>query len=380
MFCNAASVSDSCLSGPEPHTGPGPPRPGSVLKMSRVLIVGAGLTGSLCACLLRREMQNKVQIVVWDKARGAGGRMSTSRPPDCSSHSADLGAQYVTATPAYFQAHHSFYTELLSAGILQPLDCPIQGLKQKEGSKDYVAPLGMGSLVKHFLSESGADLFLEHHVTALYRRGASWEVEKKAGGSETFDAVVLTMPVPQILQLQGDVGNLLSVQQKQQLDGVRYSSRFALGLFFSPDVVLSFTWGAQYVPNNRCIRYIAVDNRKRSADAPGRGPALVVHTSVPFGLEHLEREKEDIQPIILQELYGLLPDLPQPMSIKCQKWRYSQVMTSVPDCPGHMTILHQPPLLCGGDAFSHSNFDGCVESALSVFGVMKTSLSGQQST
>lgn len=48
-------------------------RPGSVLSdMSRVLIVGAGLTGSLCACLLRRELQTKVQIVVWDKARGAG--------------------------------------------------------------------------------------------------------------------------------------------------------------------------------------------------------------------------------------------------------------------------------------------------------------------
>lgn len=53
---------------------------------------------------------------------------------------------------------------------------------------------------------SGADLFLEHHVTGLYRRGASWEVERKAGASETFDAVVLTMPVPQILQLQGDLG------------------------------------------------------------------------------------------------------------------------------------------------------------------------------
>lgn len=41
-------------------------------KMSRVLVVGAGLTGSLCACLLRREMPSKVHIVVWDKARGPG--------------------------------------------------------------------------------------------------------------------------------------------------------------------------------------------------------------------------------------------------------------------------------------------------------------------
>ncbi|MEQ2243362.1 hypothetical protein ILYODFUR_006306 [Ilyodon furcidens] len=345
--------------------------------MSRVLIVGAGLTGSLCACLLRRELRSKVQVVVWDKARGAGGRMSTSRPPDSTSHSADLGAQYITATPAYAQSHSNFYTELLSAGLLRPLDCHIEGLQHKEGNKDYVTPLGTSSVVKHFLSESGADLYLEYHVTGLYYRGGSWEVERN-GGSEKFDAVILTMPVPQILQLQGDLGNLLSVQQREQLEGVRYSSRFAIALFFSPDVVFSFTWGARYVTDSHCIRYIAVDNKKRSTDAPGLGPSLVVHTSVPFGLENLEIEKDAIQPIILQELHRLLPDLPQPISIKSQKWRYSQVLTSVPNCPGHMTILEQPLLICGGDAFTHSNFDGCVESALSVLRAFKVSLDIQK--
>ncbi|XP_047464367.1 renalase isoform X2 [Mugil cephalus] len=300
--------------------------------------------------------------------------MSTSRSPDASSHSADLGAQYITATPTYARSHHSFYSELLSAGILQPLDCPIEGLKHKEDSENYVTPLGVSSLVKHFLSQSGADLQLEHHMTGLYRRGASWVVERKEGGSETFDAVVLTMPVPQILQLQGDLGQLLSVQQRHQLDTVLYSSRFAVALFYSPDVVFSFSWAAKYVNDSRCIRYIAVDNRKRHADAPGVGPSLVVHTSVPFGLEHLERDKEDVQPLVLQELDRLLPGLPQPISIKFQKWRYSQVQTSVPDCPGHMTVLQQPLLVFGGDAFSHSNFDGCVESALSVLSALKASL------
>ncbi|XP_060884843.1 renalase isoform X1 [Labrus mixtus] len=342
--------------------------------MSRVLIVGAGLTGSLCACLLRRALQNKVQIVVWDKARGAGGRMTTSRPPDSSCSSADLGAQYVTATAAYSQSHHSFYSELLSSGVLQPVDSLIEGLKQKDGNKDYMTPLGMCSLVKHFLSESGADLFFERHVTGLFRRGASWEVQRKAGDSETFDAVVLTMPVHQILQLQGDVGNMLSAPQRQQLDEVMYSSRFAVALFFPPGVVFSFPWAARYVTGNPCICYIAADSRKRNADVPDRGLSLVVHTSVPFGLEHLEKDKEDVQPIILQELQKLLPDLPEPTSVKCQKWRYSQVLTSVPDCPGQMTVNERPLLVCGGDAFSHSNFDGCVESALSMLSVLKASL------
>ncbi|XP_058477725.1 renalase [Solea solea] len=342
--------------------------------MSRVLIVGAGLTGSVCACLLRRELQSKVQIVVWDKARGSGGRMSTSRPPDPSSLSADLGAQYITATAAYAKSHSSLYSELLSSGLLQPLIAPVEGLNDKVDSENFVTPHGMSSVVKHFLSQSGADLFFERHVTGLYRRGASWEVERTAGASETFDAVVLTMPVPQILQLQGDVGQLLSVQQRELLQDVVYSSRFALALFFSPDVVFSFSWAARYVSDNDCIRYVAVETRKRNADCLGLGPSLVVHTSVQFGEQHVERDKDDVQPIILQELHKLLPDLPQPMSIKCQKWRYSQVLTAVRDSPGHMTVLEQPPLVCAGDAFTHSNFDGCVESALSALRALKASL------
>ena len=55
-------------------------------------------------------------------------------------------------------------------------------------------------------------------MTGLYRRGASWEVQRKAGGSEMFDAVVLTMPVPQILQLQGDLGHSETFTQLVDLD------------------------------------------------------------------------------------------------------------------------------------------------------------------
>ena len=54
-----------------------------------------------------------------------------------------------------------------------------------------------------------------------------------------------------------------------------------------------------------------------------------------------------------------------------------QVLTSVPNCPGHMTIHDRPLLVCGGDSFVHSNFDGCVESALSVLSVLKASLWGR---
>lgn len=49
----------------------------------------------------------------------------------------------------------SFYSELLSSGVLQPLHGLIEGLKQSDDCSNYVTPLGMSSVVKHFLSQSG---------------------------------------------------------------------------------------------------------------------------------------------------------------------------------------------------------------------------------
>lgn len=75
----------------------------------RLLIVGAGLTGSVTACLLRRKFpKNVLNITVWEKSRGAGGRMTTNRNPSDSRCTVDLGAQYVSATPAYYRSHERY--------------------------------------------------------------------------------------------------------------------------------------------------------------------------------------------------------------------------------------------------------------------------------
>ena len=44
---------------------------------------------------------SNVNLTIWDKARGAGGRMSTSRSSNNSECIADLGAQYISVTPEY---------------------------------------------------------------------------------------------------------------------------------------------------------------------------------------------------------------------------------------------------------------------------------------
>ncbi|XP_051473025.1 renalase isoform X2 [Apus apus] len=338
----------------------------------RVLVVGAGLTGGACAALLRGAA--RARLAVWEKARGAGGRMGTSRGARDPACTADLGAQYVTLEAGRAGPRGSLSEELLSHGILEPLRAPVEGMVVKEGSCNYVAPQGISSIVKYYLKQSGADVFYEQHVTHISLRDGKWEVSRKTGPPEQFDIVILTMPVPQILQLQGDIVNIISESQKQQLESASYSSRYALGLFYEAGTRIDVPWAAQYITGNPCIRFISIDNKKRNIESPEIGPSVVVHTTVTFGSEHLDSDLAEVQQLILSHLEEVVPSLPQPASIKCQKWRYSQVTKAVPNCQGQMILHTQPLLICGGDGFTRSNFDGCIDSAVSLAEAVKSHL------
>ncbi|KAJ7414531.1 renalase, FAD dependent amine oxidase [Pitangus sulphuratus] len=161
-------------------------------------------------------------------------------------------------------------------------------------------------------------------------------------------------------------GSVINESQKQQLESVSYSSRYALGLFYEAGTRIDVPWAAQYITDNPCIRFISIDNKKRNIESPEVGPSLVVHTTVTFGSEYLDSDPAEVQQIILSHLERIVPSLPKASSIKCHRWRYSQVTKAVPNCPGQMILHTQPLLICGGDGFTRSNFDGCIESAVSL--------------
>ncbi|KAI5154820.1 Renalase [Manis pentadactyla] len=339
--------------------------------MARVLIVGAGLTGSLCAALLRKETYGPLHLSVWDKAEDSGGRMTPASSPQNPQSTVDLGAQYITCTPHYAKKHKSFYDELITHGILKPLASPIEGMVIKEGNCNFVAPQGVSSITKQYLKESGADVCFRRCVTQINLRNDKWEVSKETGSPEHFDIVILTMPVPQILQLQGDIVNVISECQRQQLESVSYSSRYALGLFYEAGTKIDVPWAGQYITSNPCVRFISNDNKKRNIESSEIGPSLVIHTTVPFGVTYLEHSTDDVQELIFQQLENILPGLPQPIATKCQKWRHSQVTNAAANHPGHMTLHLKPFLVCGGDGFTQSSFDGCITSALCVLDALK---------
>ena len=76
------------------------------------------------------------------------------------------------------------------------------------------------------------------------------------------DIVIVTIPVPQLLNLSGTIADLLE-PYKSRLESVRYSSRYALGLFYPSCTAIDVPWVGKYVKGDPCIRYISIDTAKR---------------------------------------------------------------------------------------------------------------------
>lgn len=337
-----------------------------------LLVVGAGVTGSLTASILSRTLPG-VSITVWEKARGAGGRMTTHRHPATPSLHVDMGAQYISRfrtgpneEKVYTELKEAVYAELLSSHVLVPFSGPIEEERQTDPVlTNYVAPKGLSSVAKYFLGKSQAKTCFQHQLSSV-------TVDKTTGriccvatsGAQTFiDGLILTIPVPQILNLKGAVVSSVEPEVKTELENVRYSSRYALGLFYDDDSPLpQFPWSAKYIDND-IIRFALWDTAKRPLDVTARGGSLLLHTSVPFGIKHLEEDKDKVQDMILGALEDVIPGLPHPSHSHIIRWRYSQVSRPYTGCPGYVVLCKRPLVVATGDGFVGSNFENCLRAA-----------------
>ncbi|KAH9498376.1 hypothetical protein Btru_008130 [Bulinus truncatus] len=334
-------------------------------KMAKVLLVGSGMTGAATASMLRQHLPESTS-----------GRMTTTRCNEDSSITADLGAQYFTLLQEYSAKRQSVYDELLTQGVFSPLQGHIEGPSDfnQPGSQHFVTPQGSNSLVKYFLQKSNATLKFQHQVSEIsFDTGGPVSVTTHDDFTDNFDIVILTIPVPQVLQLKGSLQEWIGYNpdMKKKLQNVSYSSRYAVGLFFPPKTEFHYPWCAKYISDNPCLRYIALDQSKRGVSKPNQGKSIVVHTSVPFGLAHLEVDLNSVKDEILGHVRNILPQLPKPISIKPQRWRYSQVHQVYDGKPGCVVVSTSPLVILAGDGFSQSTFDGCLDSAEAVLIAVK---------
>lgn len=284
-----------------------------------VLVVGGGITSAAVSRALRRQLPVE-SVTVWEALGSLGGRMHTERTSVLGAAGlADTGAQYVTVTDdaGAAVAHKPLYDQLVESGVLRPMTGRIEGKRSADGGgTNYVAPQGVATIVEHMFSSNEVVPSLGRQAVGLRRvtrdgslRGC-WEVSSSDGHCQSFDGVVLTAPIPELLELldSGEGGAWLDAGGargagvgREELRAVQYSSRYALTLFFPPAAAASFAaeldWVSRYVAkeDDDALVYLCHDSAKRGG-APGGGPAgdppglvsLVAHTSVPYGIRTLQ--------------------------------------------------------------------------------------------
>ena len=102
------------------------------------------------------------------------------------------------------------------------------------------------------------------------------------------------------------------------------------------------------------------------------GVSIVAHASVPWTVKHFDDNLTDVEEMMTSQVHEHIPHLPtQPHSTKLLRWRYSQVQQSYTGAPGCIVVNESPLIVCAGDGFAHSNFDGCACSALAVLDAVK---------
>lgn len=363
------------------------------MSKRELLIVGAGITGCATAARLSKSLP-ELAVTVWDKAKGAGGRMSTHRHSDSSGGPeplhADMGAQYISrfqteeSNQEFGSWKESIYSDLISRGSLAPFQGTIEGdrVPPRPILANFVAPQGLSTLARYFLSQCSARTHFQHQLTsASLGREGTIHCTATNGVEGEFDALVLTMPVPQVLSIAGNLfPSPASSTTASKLANVKYSSRYAVGLFYDRNTpVPECNWTAKYCDSS-IIRYMCWDTAKRGAKTAGK--TLLIHTTVPFGIKHLESDKSVVQDLILKELKMLIPQLPDATHSHCIRWRYSQVFEPYA-YPDHMTaaaqevrgcvVLREKPLVVvTGDGFTTSTFEGCLQASYATSQVVNS--------
>jgi hypothetical protein len=321
------------------------------MKSKTVLVVGAGISGLLAATVLK---ENGIEVTVVDKGRGAGGRMSTRRLDlDHTCAYFDHGAQYFTVSNADFAR---YVERWLALGIIKPLDETLireNGEPALSDEPRYIGATGMNAITK-YLADSFRVSFAERIDKLSFN--THWIAETDKGRTFTADALVLSQPVPQSLELLTQSSLPLPIESEAELKTIDYHPCIATMLLFEGiEPVLPYC-GIWF--QGEPIAW-ACDNFRKGISPV---PTVTVHAGPMFSAEHWQSPDETIVEAMLQPLKTWIRT-PLKLS-QVHRWRYS-FAKSVLDKP--FVMVESPaPLVFVGDGFVAPRVEGAAVSGISA--------------
>ncbi len=284
-----------------------------------VAVVGAGISGLTVAHSLRAC---NLEVTVFDKARGPGGRASTrrhDRPHGIQGQteplSFDHGAQYFTARDPRFRRYVESW---VGDGVAARWDGRIAVVDRgrvtfKEGGPvRFVGVPGMSAIARHLTLD--LDIAYGTRVATIERHDERWRLASTDGGAlGDFGAVVVSTPPAQAEPLLAGAPDLGA-----RAAAVTLRPCWAMMVVFDQALELSFD-GA-FVESSP-LSWIA-----RNGSKPGRPKAecWVLHGSPEWSTRHLEDHDEDVGDALLTAFFAATGREPRvPLFARTHRWRYS---------------------------------------------------------
>jgi len=271
----------------------------------QLAIIGAGISGLACADRLR---ESGIDAVMFDKARGPGGRMSTRRIETARGTVAlDHGAQYFTARDPMFQAQVDIWAE---SGIVARWD--------ELGADAWVGSPAMNAPVRHMASAH--EVHFGHHVHGLLRERDLWWIRFEGGLKGPFDGVVVALPAEQAAPCLA----LADLAMASEAMSARSQPCWTAMIIFDGPLAVS----ANHIRDSGPIAWACRNSAKPGRDGP---ETWVVQASGAWSSAHLEAEPDDIGRRLLQALqqHCTAETLPPVLNLSAHRWRFA--MTSGTD-------------------------------------------------
>ncbi len=315
-----------------------------------VAVIGAGLTGLVCAQQLQ---QLGYGVVVLEKSRGLGGRVATRRLHNTW---ADHGVAYFTDEGEQTGALVQNWRDrgILHPWINQDFVWTDGRLHPGEvGSQRYVSPLGITAIAKDL--SKALDIWRGQRVEAIAPTANHiWTFILAPVAGEpirelTARAVVITAPAPQTaalldpLRSQGVPADFFSAVQS-----VIYQANLTAIALYSPTrhaELEQVPWRSVRL-NHPQLAWVVLDSSKQPNPPQ---PVMVLHGSAQIADRFLDAT--DLEPagrlLLDSAATSLLPWLAEPDGLQLHRWRYA-----LPQNPLSATCLSTTnplPLVCGGD-------------------------------
>lgn len=358
--------------------------------MKHVLIVGAGCTGACAAVQVRKALGNTVSIDVWEKARGAGGRMTTTRQ-DVGDETvrADVGAQYLsvdTSDPVSME----LIDLLVKSDVVREVDANLLSStpeRPRGGSWKHFAGIegGVNSALKALLEEARATPHYERRVASVDLQGGKWKVRSFDGPTEQFDAVLVAVPGcgwgnDNLNKIHGGWESLIPAECNKRLQAPQHDHRFAIVMFLHPqyaDACDKF-FGPKAIEktiDDDMVHLLAYQSRKTSVvgGPKTKSPAIVAHTSLEYSKQNWQAGGKDrwfldaVADRVIHKYLGV-PAGTRVNNVlagsKVITWKQCHVTKPIPgaaEYPKCQPVGNGPPLVLAGDYFAQSTFTGCAD-------------------